>query len=95
MLQQSFGYLLNQSWIQKRHLSKLISNNKIDNLYDKAIKAGALGGKITGAGGGGCMIFLCKSDQEYIVNKQMNKMGVSTIDFSFENDGLQIWEIKR
>lgn len=90
-----FGDLLNQSWIQKRELSNLISNERIDKIYDKAIEAGALGGKITGAGGGGCMIFVSKSDQEYAVNYQMNKMKIPTIDFSFENAGLQIWEINR
>ena len=52
-----FGYLLNETWYQKRELSKLVSNNKIDYLYQKGISNGALGGKLLGAGGGGFLLF--------------------------------------
>ena len=52
-----FGRLLDKNWQQKKFLSNKISNKKIDYLYNTALKAGALGGKITGAGAGGFMIF--------------------------------------
>ena len=52
-----FGYLLNETWYQKRELSKLVSNTKIDYLYKKGISNGALGGKLLGAGGGGFLLF--------------------------------------
>ena len=52
-----FGYLLNETWYQKRELSKLVSNNKIDYLYQKGISNVALGGKLLGAGGGGFLLF--------------------------------------
>ena len=52
-----FGYLLNETWHQKRELSKLVSNNKIDYLYKKGLSSGALGGKLLGAGGGGFLMF--------------------------------------
>ena len=52
-----FGYLLNETWYQKRELSKIVSNNKIDDLYIKGKNNGALGGKLLGAGGGGFLLF--------------------------------------
>ena len=52
-----FGYLLNETWHQKRELSKIVSNNKIDELYTKGKNNGALGGKLLGAGGGGFLLF--------------------------------------
>lgn len=52
-----FGYLLNETWHQKRELSKIVSNNKIDQLYNLGKKNGAIGGKLLGAGGGGFLLF--------------------------------------
>tara|TARA_A100001011_G_scaffold393805_1_gene484626 strand:- start:3346 stop:4326 length:981 start_codon:yes stop_codon:yes gene_type:complete len=52
-----FGYLLNETWHQKRELSSNITNNKIDHIYDRGIKCGAFGGKLLGAGGGGFVLF--------------------------------------
>ena len=69
-----FGYLLNETWYQKRELSKLVSNTKIDYLYQKGISNGALGGKLLGAGGGGFLLFYVNS------NKKKNFLK------SFEND---------
>ena len=53
----SFGELLHESWIEKKSLSSVISNSSIDNIYNDAIKNGALGGKLLGAGGGGFFLF--------------------------------------
>ena len=69
-----FGYLLNETWYQKRELSKLVSNNKIDYLYQKGISNGALGGKLLGAGGGGFLLFYIN------LNKKKNFLK------SFENN---------
>jgi len=52
-----FGYLLNETWYQKRELSKIVSSSKIDELYTKGKNNGALGGKLLGAGGGGFLLF--------------------------------------
>ena len=59
-----FGYLLNETWHQKRELSKLVSNNKIDYLYKKGLSSGALGGKLLGAGGGGFLLFYVNSNKK-------------------------------
>jgi D-glycero-alpha-D-manno-heptose-7-phosphate kinase len=56
-LPDEFGLLLNDTWIQKRQMSKLVSSEKIDFFYKNAIKNGALGGKLLGAGGGGFLLF--------------------------------------
>ena len=54
-----FGSLLGEAWIQKKRMSPLITNSRIDELYDIALRKGALGGKITGAGGGGYILLFC------------------------------------
>ena len=57
-----FGRLLHTSWLEKKKLSELITNNKIDNLYDEALRYGALGGKLLGAGGGGFLLLYMKKE---------------------------------
>jgi len=91
----TFGLLMHKSWATKRKLSSKISNKKIDIIYNDARNAGALGGKITGAGGGGCMIFFCESNQEHSVSSQLVKSGAEVINFSFDNTGLVTWEIPK
>jgi len=68
-----FGYLLNETWFQKRELSKNISSNKIDYIYDQGIKYGASGGKLLGAGGGGFIMFYVNKN-----NKQKFLKGLNT-----------------
>ncbi|MDO8428990.1 MAG: GHMP kinase [Candidatus Diapherotrites archaeon] len=88
-----FGELLHAGWMAKKKYSKFISTPFIDKLYTKARQAGALGGKITGAGGGGHMIFYCKPDTEIKVRKQLELMGAIPVPFAFEFQGLQTWNI--
>ena len=72
----------------KKKLSNSISNSKIDQLYDAAIKHGALGGKLLGAGGGGFILFYVPKKNQKNFKK---KIGANkTISFNFENDGSQI-----
>ena len=56
---REFGALLDEAWKQKKRMSPLISNPLIDELYELAMRNGALGGKVTGAGGGGYILFYC------------------------------------
>ena len=67
---EEFGKLLNKAWDSKRSLSHMISNSKIDELYSVAIRAGALGGKILGAGGGGFVLFFVKPENQDKVKKE-------------------------
>lgn len=83
-----FGYLLHETWKLKRGISEGISTNSIDELYDKAIKAGALGGKLLGAGGGGFLLFYVEKDKQEAVKKAMESL--LYIPFGFENNGTRI-----
>lgn len=83
-----FGKLLNKSWELKRGLSSKISNDKIDDLYDRAMEAGALGGKLLGAGGGGFLLICARPEDQDKIRKVLPNLLL--IPFSFENEGSQI-----
>ena len=83
----SFGKLLHQSWAIKRNLTNKISSNSIDELYNKARAAGAIGGKLLGAGGGGFMLFYVKPENQQKVKESLNLLNVP---FSFEYSGSKV-----
>ena len=83
-----FGRLLDKSWEIKKKISKSISNTGIDNIYLKAKKSGALGGKLLGAGGGGFLLFYVPKERKNFFLKQMNFL--THVDFNFENSGSKI-----
>ena len=87
-LLDDFGKLLNQTWKLKRGLSSEITNAQIDNIYERALKSGALGGKLLGAGGGGFMLFYVTEDYRKQVLKELSKL--LYVPFKFENNGSQI-----
>ena len=83
-----FGRLLHSAWLTKKKLSSSISNDSIDSLYESALKKGALGGKILGAGGGGFFLFYVRDEvKKNFINKN-NKM--INIPFSFSKSGSEI-----
>jgi D-glycero-alpha-D-manno-heptose-7-phosphate kinase len=86
-----FGDLLDVSWQTKKQISPCISNSQIDEYYEEARNKGALGGKITGAGGGGFMMFYCEFEKRHKVAAQLRKMGAVPMEFAFEPSGLQTW----
>ncbi len=88
-----FGELLHDAWTAKKKFSSMITNPYIDKLYNLARKKGAIGGKISGAGGGGHMILYCKPNKEQIVAHELTKAGVKIVPFSFDYNGLQSWEV--
>jgi D-glycero-alpha-D-manno-heptose-7-phosphate kinase len=83
-----FGKLLHSAWQIKKKLSSSVSNAKIDNLYDLAIKYGALGGKILGAGGGGFFLFYMKKELQK--NFLDNNKKIINVPFKFTNMGTEI-----
>jgi D-glycero-alpha-D-manno-heptose-7-phosphate kinase len=83
-----FGRLLNYSWKLKQQTGSRITTNDIDNLYNKGIQAGAIGGKLLGAGGGGFLIFYVNEDRRESVMKAMD--GLLYIPFKFETDGTSV-----
>ncbi|MFH1137558.1 MAG: kinase [Pseudomonadota bacterium] len=83
-----FGRLLNESWKLKRSLTPLISNSRIDELYDTAMKAGALGGKICGAGGGGFLLLFAPPGRQVRIKEALK--GTLLVPFRFEPMGSHI-----
>ena len=83
---EKFGELLNQGWIAKKKFAKNVSNEYIDHLYQLAIKNGALGGKLTGAGGGGHMIFYCEKNKQRKLITVLKKQGLKMVDFRFNKN---------
>lgn len=85
------GELLNTGWENKKKMSSAISNPVIDNIYETAIKAGATGGKISGAGGGGFFMFYCPGNTRYRVIEELSKLGGEFRRFRFTNLGAESW----
>ena len=83
-----FGRLLDESWKLKKQTGKGITTNAIDELYEKGIKAGALGGKLLGAGGGGFLVFYVQPEKQKAVREAMKDL--LHIPFKFENNGATI-----
>lgn len=88
-----FGELLGAAWEQKKKLSSKISNEFIDAAYETAIKQGALGGKVTGAGGGGYMLFYCPFQRKHRVANALIDMGGQVTEFEFTSNGLTTWSV--
>jgi D-glycero-alpha-D-manno-heptose-7-phosphate kinase len=83
-----FGNLLNETWKLKRSLTNKISNSMIDTIYEMALKAGAIGGKLLGAGGGGFMLLFVPPEKQPKVRTTLRKL--LEVPFHFESNGSQI-----
>lgn len=87
------GEILDFGWQNKKNLTAAISNNLIDSIYKKAIDAGATGGKISGAGGGGFMIFYCPVNNRYKVINALQEFGGRSRRYTFTKEGLKTWTL--
>lgn len=85
---RGFGQLLHEAWLAKRSLSAKVSNPEVDGLYETATKAGAIGGKLTGAGGGGFMLLFVPPDRHDQVKAALNTL--IHVPFRFEPNGSQM-----
>ncbi|HJZ55148.1 MAG TPA: hypothetical protein VKE74_09330 [Gemmataceae bacterium] len=83
-----FGELLHEAWLAKRSLSSIVSNPEVDELYERALAAGALGGKLTGAGGGGFLLLFAPPEKHRDILKAID--GRIHVPFEFEPAGSQI-----
>ena len=88
-----FGEILDFGFQQKRKMAHNISNDKIESIYIAAKEAGATGGKISGAGGGGFMIFYCPNNTRYAVIETLKTFGGEIKNYSFTKYGLTTWTI--
>lgn len=84
-----FGELLDVHWQIKKNLSDKITNNFIDGCYEAAVRNGALGGKIMGAGGGGFFMFYCSENQKKLISA-MKEKGLKPTHFRFDFEGAKI-----
>lgn len=87
----TFGELLEESWTEKKKLSPLITTESIEAAHRLACAHGALGGKVTGAGGGGHMFFYCRPDRREDVARALRRADVTAVDFRFESTGMTTW----
>ena len=89
-----FGKSLDAAWNLKRDLSNEISNPQLDGIYDQAMKNGAIGGKLLGAGGGGFFLFFVPPSSKHLLLSHLENEGLKASPFRFESDGLQSWKVR-
>ena len=85
---EDFGKILHQNWILKQKLASSISNDDINQYYEKAMKNGALGGKLLGAGGGGFLLFYCEKQHQEKLKQAM--LPLKQFDFKFDQEGSKL-----
>ncbi len=88
---REFGRLLDTAWQNKKRMAEGITTSRIDQLYSDVTEAGALGGKISGAGGGGFMFFLCDTQKRFAVQEALRHNGAQVVNLSFTQEGVRTW----
>ena len=89
---QRIGELLDLLWQQKKRFSRHVSTPEIDRIYERLKQAGMIGGKITGAGGGGHMLACCEIDSRDEVIAVAESLGARSVPFTFVHEGVLSWE---
>lgn len=84
------GSLMTESWNIKKSLSPAVTNDGINEIYDYAMELGAFGGKLTGAGGGGFLLFVIPSKKRSHIKNALREEGLLTVDFQFEYEGSRV-----
>src|ERR1700687_168683 len=87
---EQVGAIMDEAWSAKKSLSDGVSNQAIDSAYSAARQAGALGGKIAGAGGGGFMLLICPPDHQAAVETALHGQGLVRADFNFDFAGARV-----
>ncbi|NCD43333.1 MAG: dehydrogenase, partial [Bacteroidia bacterium] len=88
------GEILDMGWQHKKKMAHGITNSYFDEIYQTAMDAGATGGKISGAGGGGFMVFYCPGNTRDEVIRQLARFGGSPKRYDFTTQGVYTWKIK-
>jgi D-glycero-alpha-D-manno-heptose-7-phosphate kinase len=89
-----FGKSLNEAWQTKKQFSEQISTPQLDLIYDSAIKNGAIGGKLLGAGGGGFFLFFVQPEKRFTLMNHLADAGLQIVNFQFESEGLKAWKVR-
>ncbi|KPJ51725.1 MAG: hypothetical protein AMS16_07515 [Planctomycetes bacterium DG_58] len=87
-----FGELLHEAWLAKKRFTAEVSSDWIDEVYEEGRKAGALGGKLCGAGGGGHMVFYAPGPAKRSLAQRVSEIGCPAVPFVFDTEGLRTWE---
>ncbi len=87
----SIGPIMMEAWNHKKRMAPGISNKKLDIIFESAVRAGATGGKISGAGGGGFMFYYCPGNTRFNVIAELKKFGGTIQPFQFTKTGLKTW----
>ena len=87
------GEIFDEGFIYKKQMAQNISNEMLDKIYEEAMLAGATGGRISGAGGGGFMLFYCPDNKKFQVMKSLERLGGRFYPYRFVKDGLFTWKI--
>ena len=87
-----FGKTLDKGWKFKKKMATGITNKKIDEIYNRSIASGSLGGRISGAGGGGFMLFCCPINTKFNVIKSLEEYNIKIQIFDFVDEGLNTWK---
>jgi len=88
---EEFGELLLTNWENQKRLHPSVTNEQINDLFELALRNGAIGGKACGAGGGGCLLLFCRPATKYRVRKVLREAGAAVIDFQFDTCGVETW----
>lgn len=89
-----FAELMNENWRCQKRLHPSVTNDTIEGLFELAFENGAIGGKASGAGGGGCLIFYCRPESEYLVRRRLEEAGVKVLVHNLEAEGLRTWRVQ-
>lgn len=90
---EKIGNILDEGWISKKKMASAISNSQLDNIYEAAKNVGAIGGKVSGAGGGGFMIFYVTDQYKYKLLETLRNFGGEIKNYQFVKSGLTHWSI--
>ena len=89
----NIGKILHDGWMHKKQMADGISNASIDAIYEAALQSGATGGKISGAGGGGFMIFYAPYIHKYELIRKLSSLGGTVMNYNLTTEGLTTWTI--
>ncbi|MEN9448873.1 MAG: hypothetical protein RJA25_2163 [Bacteroidota bacterium] len=89
----NIGKILHNGWMHKKQMADGISNASIDSIYETALQHGATGGKISGAGGGGFMIFYAPYIHKYALIKKLSELGGTVMHYTLIDEGLTTWVV--
>ena len=84
------GTILHEGWMEKRNFTKEVTNSRIDKIYSSGIDKGAIGGKLTGAGAGGHMLFYCEKKKQKSVINEMQRLGLTHVNCKFYDGGPKV-----